>query len=88
MPGFNPLMLCSVEVGLKDGWRLLHEDEIEHMHHHRVRVYQKYFAFLRNGSGVVWDTCDGVIGGGAAFVCKDGFTYRTKLTKEQVLALQ
>lgn len=91
MPGFNPKDLDQYKVGLPDGWRLLHIEEIGHMSikygYTDCPDIQEPFEFLRDGR---WRKCSGAPGDlyGPGFnVRQDSVTYRTKLSRDEVLAL-
>lgn len=68
-PGHNPLKLTLAQVGVKDGWRLLNENEI--------------IAFLLELREIQRWTVKGWDGTGWAGGDKDG-TYRTKLSPAEL----
>jgi len=72
-PGHNPGKLTEEQVGVKDGWRLLDEDEI----------LGPYKGIERVGHVDCWT---GQWEPGNRGICK-GSTYRTRLSREELAAL-
>jgi len=78
--GHNPQCLTNKEVGVKDGWRLLTEEEIHfrNKNHKNLHSHNIEMVFIWNGKFKSWhkNACGNVI----------NYIYRTKMPKDYFLS--